>query len=267
MLYPILTVIWYSLFNNVISTKDPVFTGFAHHIKIVKDPVFRAAFGHTVYFTVLSVVFHLLIGLVFALLLNSKINPLLRSLLRVAYILPWAFTAVVIAIVWRLILNPMGVMNYILRFFHIIQENMEFLGNSKIALNVVTVINIWAGYPFVMVSMMAGLQGIPNDMYEAATIDGASSWQQFRAVTIPFLLPIIMSTSLLDFIWTTQAFAAVWMTTGGGPGRTTEVLSTYTYKLAFNQYQYSAASAAAMLILIYSMILAFFYVKNQKNRL
>ncbi|MDR2661905.1 MAG: sugar ABC transporter permease, partial [Treponema sp.] len=123
-----------------------------------------------------------------------------------------------------------------------------------------------AGYPFYMVSLLAGLQGVPEDLYEAATIDGASEWRKFIAITVPQLMPVIVSISMLDFIWTMQVFALVWMTTGGGPIHATEVLGTYTYKLAFSRYQFSAASASAVIILVISMTVAFFYIRHQKAR-
>ncbi|MDR1900284.1 MAG: sugar ABC transporter permease [Treponema sp.] len=266
MLYPMATVVRYSVYDNIITNPNPVFTGLRHHVEVLSDSAFRDSFLHTLYFTVLSVVFHLFLGLAFAMLLNSRVNILLRTVFRIFYILPWVFTATVVAITWRLLLSPMGVLNYILKWFRLVQENAEWFGNSKTALHALVFVNIWAGYPFYMVSLLAGLQGIPRDMYEAAIIDGANEKQQFFYITIPFLTPIIMSISLLDFIWTTQTFPLVWMATGGGPGRSTEVLSTYTYKLAFNQYQYSAASASAVIILLFSMALACFYVHNQRMR-
>lgn len=117
-----------------------------------------------------------------------------------------------------------------------------------------------------MVSLLAGLQGIPGDLYEAATVDGAGWFSRFFHVTLPQLKPIIISMLLLDFIWTTQQFALIWMTTGGGPIVATEMLSTYTYKLAFTKYEFSLASASAVIILLLSMILAFFYVRHQRSR-
>ena len=116
-----------------------------------------------------------------------------------------------------------------------------------------------------MVSLLAGLQGIPNELYEAGTIDGANGRQLFRYITIPQLMPIIISLAMLDFIWTMQQFTLIWMTTGGGPIHVTEMLSTFTYKLAFSSYQFSLASASAFIILVLSMFVALFYVRHQKS--
>jgi multiple sugar transport system permease protein len=117
-----------------------------------------------------------------------------------------------------------------------------------------------------MISLLAGLQGVPADLYEAAKIDGASFWQRFTNVTLPQLTPIIISMTLLDLIWTSQQFALIWMTTGGGPINVTEMLSTYTYKQAFSNYEFALASTAAVITLVLSMILGILYVRHQKAR-
>jgi multiple sugar transport system permease protein len=267
MLLPIIMVIRYSLYDNVIMNRNPVFVGLKNYITVLKDEVFRISLANTLYFTVMSVIFHLVLGMLFAMLLNSKaVHPVLQSVFRVFYIIPWVFTATIIAIIWRLILNPNGIINYLLSLFHLITANVEWFASTGTALHAVTFVNIWAGYPFYMVSLLAGLQGVPEDLYEAATIDGANEPRKFISITIPQLMPIIISISMLDFIWTMQVFALVWMTTGGGPIHVTEVLGTYTYKLAFSRYQFSSASASAVIILLISMTVAFFYIRHQKAR-
>lgn len=267
MLLPIVMVIVYSFFNNVIMNKNPQLIGFGNYVEILTDKNFHIAIKNTIFFTLASVVFHMVIGLAFALLLNTKmLSSITKSLFRVVYILPWVFTAAIIAILWRLLLNPNGIINYILQTVGFISEKMEWLGNKNTALYALTFINIWSGYPFFMVSLLAGLQGISVDLYEAATVDGANTIEKFLFVTIPQLKPIIVSMAMLDCIWTMQQFPLVWMTTGGGPIRATEMLSTFTYKLAFSKYEFSLASTSAVLMLIISMCLAFIYVRNQKAR-
>lgn len=267
MLFPIIDVVRYSLLDNVIMNKNPTFVGLQNYKTILADGTFRLSVGNTLYFTVMSLFFHLLVGLGFALLLNSKVvNPVIKGIFRVFYIMPWVFTATIIAVIWRLLLNPGGVINYVLRTLTITGSNIEWFSSSRVALYALTFVNIWAGYPFYMVSLLAGLQGIPNDLYEAATIDGANEPQKFWHITIPQLFPIIISIAMLDFIWTMQVFALVWMTTGGGPIHATEMLGTYTYKLAFSTYKFSLASTSAVIILFISMSVAFFYVRHQKAR-
>ncbi|MBT2518128.1 carbohydrate ABC transporter permease [Agromyces sp. ISL-38] len=261
MIVPIVLVIGYSFMDNVITKKNPEFVGIENFVEVLTDGVFATALGNTLFFTIVSVVAHLLLGLGFSMLLNSPlVSRASRAVFRVIYILPWLFTAAVIAVLWRMLLNPNGVVNYLL------SSDVEWLSSPSLALGAVTFINIWAGYPFFMISLLAGLQGIPADLYEAATVDGANGWQRFRNVTLPQLRPIIISMTLLDLIWTSQQFALIWMTTGGGPIHVTEMLSTFTYKLAFSRYEFALASTSAVIILLLSMVLAFFYVRHQRAR-
>jgi multiple sugar transport system permease protein len=267
MLFPMIAVLRYSLMDGAIMKPNAAFIGLQNYVTIFENPIFWQAVAQTLYFTVMSVIFHLLIGLAFALLLNSqRINPVIRSVLRALFILPWLFTAVIIAIIWRLILDPNGVINSVLMTLHIVNFKVEWFSSTKTALQALTFANIWAGYPLYMVSLLAGLQGISKELYEAAGIDGANEFHKFRYITIPQLMPVIISIALLDFIWTMQVFPLVWMTTGGGPIYSTEVLSTFTYKLAFSSYEFSLASASAICILILSMSVTYFYIKHQKAR-
>ncbi|MBY5402947.1 sugar ABC transporter permease (plasmid) [Rhizobium sp. WSM1274] len=267
MLFPMVMVFRYSLMDGAIMKKDAAFAGVQNYMTIFENPVFWQSLVQTLYFTIMSVVFHFIIGLAFALLLNTnRVDPLIRSILRVLFILPWLFTAVIIAIIWRLLLDPNGVINSVLMALHIINFKVEWFSSTRTAIHALTFANIWAGYPLYMVSLLAGLQGISKELYEAAGIDGANEVQKFWYITIPQLMPIIISIALLDFIWTMQVFPLVWMTTGGGPIYSTEVLSTFTYKLAFSQYEFSLASASAMIILIISMSVTYFYIKHQQRR-
>lgn len=267
MLIPMWTVIRYSMMDGAVLKKNAQFIGLENYQTLFDNPVFWQSTAQTLYFTFVSVLFHLTIGLAFAMMLNSsRINPVIRSILRVLYILPWLFTAVIIAIIWRLLLDPNGVINSILMALNIVDFKVEWFSSTKTAIHALTFANIWAGYPLFMVSLLAGLQGIPKDYYEAASLDGANELQKFWFITIPQLMPIIISIALLDFVWTMQVFPLVWMTTGGGPIYSTEVLSTFTYKLAFSRYEFSLASASAIVILLMSMTMTYFYIRHQKAR-
>ncbi|MCC6615712.1 MAG: sugar ABC transporter permease [Anaerolineae bacterium] len=265
-LIPIATVFYYSLMDNVIITNvPPQFVGLSNYQEILSDQNFIQAFEHTIILALASVIAHFILGLAFAMLLNTKIiGPITKALFRVVYILPWVFTASIIAVLWRLLLNPNGVVNFVLSGIGVANAPIEWLASRQLALPSVIFINIWAGYPFYMVSFLAGLQGISDDLYEAGKIDGAGTVALFRYITLPMLRPIIVSLAMLDFIWTTHQFTLIWMTTGGGPVRASEVLSTFTYKLAFSSYEFSLASTTAMVILALSTVVAFFYVRNQR---
>lgn len=267
MVIPVFLVIRYSFMDNVIVNQNPLFVGLENYRNMIADERFIIAVKNTAFFTIVSVIAHLIIGLSFATLLNSELlSKTSRTIFRMIYILPWLFTVAIIAILWRMILNPLGVLNYIIMSLGISQNQTEWLSNESTALLAVTFINIWAGYPFYMISLLAGLQGIPKDLHEAALVDGATGFQKFWNVTLPHLKPLIISMFILDLIWTSQQFALIWMTTGGGPLSSTEMLGTYTYKLAFSQYEFSQASTSAVFLFLISMGLALVYNRTQRAR-
>lgn len=266
LIIPIGIVIRYSFFDNVIINKNPVFVGLSNYQKVLADKGFLVAIKNTLIFVGISIVAHMLLGIMFAMLLNTRyVGTFTKSLFRVIYVLPWMFTASVIAILWKMMMNPNGIINYLLQIMNITSTQIEWLGSRNFALLSVTIINIWAGYPFYLVSILAGLQGISTDLYEASSIDGANAFQQFFRITIPQLKPILISLLMLDFVWTIQQFALIWMTTGGGPINATEMVSTYIYKQGFSKYQYSMASASAVILLVVCSVVAVFYVRHQRR--
>lgn len=267
LIIPIVMVIGYSFYDNVIINNNPTFVGLENYTKVLSDPTFTVAIRNTLLFVIVSIIAHFIIGMTFAMLLNTRyLGTAAKGIFRVIYALPWMFTASVIAIVWRMMLNPNGVLNYLMMNAGIISEKIEWLGSRDVALATVTVINIWSGYPFYMISILAGLQGISTDLYEASALDGANAVQTFFRITIPQLKPILISLLMLDFVWTLQQFALIWMTTGGGPVNATETISTYIYKQGFSKYQYSMASAGAVILLVVCTIIGIFYVRQQKAR-
>ena len=263
---PIVMLIRYSLLDNVIVNQHPQFVGVANYISILSSGAFWSAFEHTVIFTVASVVAQLALGFAFATLLNTKnVGRVTIAVFRVIYILPWMFTAVIVALLWRLLLDPNGLINYLLGLIGVVHTAFPWLATPGWAMACVILMNIWAGYPFFMITLLAGLQSISPELYEAARVDGADYVQQLRNVTFPQLRPIIVGIGLLDVLWTTQQFTLVWVATGGGPLGSTQVLGTYIYTQAFQGYLFSPAAASAMLLLLGSLIVAVLYVRHQKR--
>ena len=266
LVIPVIMVIGYSFFDNVIVNKNPVFVGLKNYATVLHDKNFWNAISNTLYIVIVSMVAHLVIGMIFALVLNTRyLGNKTKGIFRVIYALPWMFTASVIAILWRMMLDPSGVLNYLMMTLHITSDKVSFLATRSIALQAVTLINIWSGYPFYMISILAGLQGISTDLYEASSLDGANTIQTYLRITLPQLKPILISLLMLDFVWTLQQFALIWMTTGGGPVNATETVSTYIYKQAFTKYQYSTASTGAVLLLIVCSIVGVLYVRQQRS--
>lgn len=266
MVIPICMVIGYSFVEGAVLSENPVFVGLKNYKTIFADSEYIAAIWNTMIFVLVSVVAHLVLGILFALLLNSNyFGGRTKTIARVVYILPWVFTASVVAILWKLLLQPSGIVNYLLSIFPHISQNTEWLSNQNIALGVICFINIWCGYPFYMISILAGLQGISGDLYESAAIDGSTTVKSFLYITLPQLKPILVSIAMLDFIWTLQSFNVIWMLTGGGPVNSTETLSIYIYKKAFQKVDYSMASTAAVILLVICIFIAIFYVRQQKK--
>lgn len=266
LVVPICLVVKYSFQDNAIVVKAPEFVGFENYGKILGDKDFWNAAKNTVFFVVVSVAAHLVLGMCFALLLNTDyFGRMTKTVARVIYVLPWVFTASVIAILWKLMLQPHGIVDYLLSFVNLATKDTEWLSSRATALPTITFVNIWCGYPFYMISILAGLQGISSDLFESAALDGANAWKTFWNITIPQLKPILISIAMLDFIWTIQSFSVIWMLTGGGPVKSTETLSIYIYKLAFNRTQYAHASTAAVIVLAVCIIIAVFYVKQQRK--
>jgi len=266
VLSPILQVVYISLWNNYLTIKNPAFVGLGNYRWLLGQDLFSLIFSNTVIFTGASVGLHLVLGLGLAMLLSAKINARAKGLFRGLLILPWMFTAAVVAVNWRLILNPFGIFNALLTQFGLMDlaAPINWLGELRLALPALILINLWRGYPFVMLMLLAALQGIPPELYEAAAVDGAGGWGRFRYVTIPCIKPVIASVGLLDAIWNFRLFDLVFLTTGGGPLNSTHVLATYTYRLAFESFEFGKASALAVIMLLCTMVLSFFYFRYQK---
>jgi multiple sugar transport system permease protein len=263
---PLYKVVEYSLYDNVIVERNPTYVGLDNYKTLLSDPGYWSAGFNTLLFTVGSVLGHMVVGIGLALLVNTDISPRARTFFRSMLVLPWIFTAVVVALNWQLLLNPFGLINYILQWMGLTSESLDWLGDPNLAMWSLLLISTWRGYPFIMVSFLSGLQTVPSELYEAAEIDGAGFWTKFWHVTLPQLKPVIMGVALLDLIWTFQLFPLVWLSTGGGPGRATEVLSTLTFRLAFVDFQFSQAATVAVSILIISAAFTLLYLRNETRR-
>jgi len=145
-----------------------------------------------------------------------------------------------------------------------LESPINWFGELGLALPALILVNLWRGYPFVMLMLLAALQSISPELYEAAAVDGAGACARFRYVTIPSIKPVIASVGLLDAIWNFRLFDLVYLTTGGGPLNSTHVLATYTYRLAFESFEFGKASALAVMMLLCTLVLSFFYFRYQK---
>ncbi len=262
LIYPLVSVIRLSFYDANISRETWV--GFGNYITLFDDPLFWRSFIQTLLFTIGSVVLHFLIGLALALLLNAEINRRFRSLARGILIVPWLLAPTVAGMIWVLMLAPFGVVNGFLVSIGLVDAdaNIAWLGSPSTALLSVTAMNVWRAFPFFMVMLLAGLQAIPQQLYEAAQIDGASMVQQFWYVTLPSLRSVIATVVLLDSIWTFRAFDPVFVMTGGGPTNSSEVLATAIYFSSFQNSKFGYASAEAVVMFISLLLISVVYVRR-----
>ncbi|MFD1167882.1 carbohydrate ABC transporter permease [Oceanobacillus caeni] len=264
--YPLYQVIVMS-FYDYSNTDNPIFAGAENYARFFRDPLFWKSLINTIVFTVISVAFSFIIGMTFALLLNQPINTRFRAVFRSVLIFPWLTSSTVVAAIFMLMFNPFGLINHFLGLIGIDSlAQTAWLGNEKTALASIIVANIWRGFPFMMLMLLAGLQTIPKDLYEAAELDGAGFFKRLFYITIPSMKNIILTLATLEFIWNFRAFDLVFLMTGGGPMNSTEILSTYIYQFAFRKLDFGYASAAALFMLFIMVTLSFFYIRKSVSK-
>jgi ABC-type sugar transport system permease subunit len=265
-LYPIIQGIRLSFFDYTLINPSKPFVGPENYLNVLRDPRFWKALYNTVAFSILSVFFSTLLGLVVALLLNSKIP--LKGFLRSLTLLPWVIPSIVIAYTWVWLLNrEFSPFNEILLSLNLIKGPISFLGDLNIRIGPVTLpfisvltVRIWTSYTFKAINFLAALQTIPEELYEAATIDGANSWQKFRYITFPSLIPVGAVVVTLSLIWNISHFDYNYLMTKGGPSDATNVLGTFIYQTAFSTFKLGYASAIGVLMLSISAIFGVIYM-------
>ncbi|MFI9718612.1 carbohydrate ABC transporter permease [Streptomyces sp. NPDC052396] len=243
--------------NHIPSTYK--FVGLDNYWRVLsgQEGHFYGRLGWTVLWTASCVLLHYALGLGLALLLNRKVR--FRALYRVLLILPWAVPAFVATFSWRLMFNEKyGVFNTLLAKLGV--GTVDWLGDSTLQKMSAVAVNVWLGVPFMMVAILGGLQAIPAELHEAAEMDGASSWQRFRHVTLPGLRPVSGTVILLGTIWTFNMFQVIFLLIGAGADSDSEILVTYAYRLAFQGIRdYAGSATYGILILSLLLVFAVFY--------
>jgi len=239
------------------------FVGFENYIRLFTRSEFWDSLQVSLIFTVVCVFFHMTLGLSLALILNRVVFA--RTVVRIGFLAPWIVAPSIGAIVWIWMLDPQfGVVNHLLISAGILSEGKPWLADPKLALMSVIAVDVWRGTPFIMLLLLAGLQAIPKDQYEAARIDGATAWQEFRYVTLPNLRYLLVVASTLDIIYTIRHFDIIAVMTGGGPAGATEVLPVLIYNTAFSQNAFGRASATGIMLLGIILIFSVAYLKVTK---
>ena len=240
------------------------FTGIDNYVKLWHNELFLDSFRIGLIWAVSTTLLQTLLGLGLALLLNEDLR--MRWLARTLAIIPWAMPPVIIAVMWKLLLDPTaGAVN---EFLDKVggDGGLNLLGTFSSALPTVIVIGVWVGMPQTTVVLLAGLQSVPDELYEAASIDGAGAWTRFRSVTLPHLWPTVAAITSINFIWNFNSFGLVYVLTAGGPGGQTMLPMLFAYKEAFGygQFGYAAAMANVMVLLIVGLML--FFLRSRLRR-
>lgn len=228
--------------------------------RLISDHFFLSALAHTVVYAAIALTFEFLIGLGLALLLSTQMRG--RSIVRSLLLLPMMLPAVVVGVVWRLILNSnFGALNGTLKGIGINTDALTWTGSPKLAMASVVVADVWQWTPFMFLILLAGLQAIPQEPYEAALIDGASAWQTFRHVTLPLLKPAILIALLLRTMDLLRVFDQIFILTEGGPGFATETVSLYIYRTAFRFSNFGYAAAMSFVLLLITNVISVGYIR------
>ncbi|OGV96707.1 MAG: ABC transporter permease [Nitrospinae bacterium RIFCSPHIGHO2_02_39_11] len=253
-IYPIIYVFYLSLHRRLLIFNISKFVWFENYLFLLNDNRFWNAFKNTIYFTVVSVSLELLIGLFVAVLLNRAFR--LKGLMRAVILIPWAIPTVVSARMWEWMYNTdFGILNYVLG------SKINWLGSPFWAMNAAIFMDVWKTTPFVAILLIAGLQVIPQELYQAARIDGAGGWAIFRRITLPLLKPVILIVLIFRTLDAFRVFDAVYVLTGGGPANTTETLSIYAYKVLFQTLQFGYGSTLSAVVFLCTGIISIFYIR------
>jgi len=260
-LYPLLRTVFLSFTDAElpVGQVDPQWVGLDNYGYVLTDPDFLDALLRTLHFTIGSVAAELVLGILVGLLLNQPFRG--RALVRSIVILPWALPTIVNAMLWRLSLNPdYGSVNALLTQLHIIDQYQSWLGDPDRAMNMVIIADVWKNYAIVALVVLAALQTIPSDLYEAMRIDGAGAWSRFWNLTVPGILGPLTVVMVLRLIDSFRVFDIIYVMTRGGPADSTKTLSFFVYQESFAFLRAGSGASYAVICAILSAILIAIYI-------
>jgi multiple sugar transport system permease protein len=272
LLFIVVIVVWPLVETIRLSFTDATlggenWVGTANYTVLFADPKFWQIVGRTFYWMVLAVSLKLIVGLIGATLLNAAIPG--KALFRVLVMPPWVIPVAIGCIGWKWMYNGyFGLISGLLQEFGIVQDRVALLATKTSAFYSAIVTDVWVGTPMVTLFFLAAMQGVSKDLYEAAWVDGAGRWYRFRRITIPQIMPVIVSMALLSAIWTFNSFEIIWILTEGGPRGATTTLIIDTYKVAISAQRFGegAARAVVIVVLLASFSLFYLWFLNRVNR-
>jgi multiple sugar transport system permease protein len=267
--YPLLQTAFYSFFNlhRTVDWLNDTFVGLQNYAAVFRSEAFRSSFLFTLYFTVMTVALELCLGLGMA-IATFSVHPRLRGILRAVLVVPWAIPPIVSAMLWKWLFHAdAGVFAYLLTSSGLIENLPPFLTDPTLAIHSIIVASVWKNASIMGILLLGGLASIPKDVYDAAKVDGARTWFRFRRVTFPMLLPTILVTVLFRTLLALRMFELSYGMTGGGPGTTTDTLSTFAYKFYFTYARFGVGSSYAMVIFAIVLAVAIIYVSRVRGNL
>ncbi|HEY6552926.1 MAG TPA: sugar ABC transporter permease, partial [Vicinamibacteria bacterium] len=245
MAYPFFLGIWLSLTDSAIGRGLGKFIGLRNFADLLTDTIFHQTAWNTLVYAMVTVPFKAALGLGLALLLNNHMkfsNPI-----RAAVMMPWIVPTALSTLGWFMIFDPVfSPISWLFKNLGLIKTNINFLGDPMLAISSVCLANIWRGVPFFGITILAGLQAVPNELHEAAAIDGAGLWHRFRHVTVPHIKGVVLIASLLSVIWTFADFQLIYVLTKGGPANQTHIFGTYAYQIGLSATEIGMGAAIAL---------------------
>jgi multiple sugar transport system permease protein len=272
LLFILVIVVWPLVETIRLSFTDATlggenWVGVTNYAALFADPKFWQTVGRTFYWMALAVSLKLIVGLIGASLLNAAVPG--KALFRVLVMPPWVIPIAIGVIGWKWMYNGyFGLISGLLQEFGLVQDRVALLATKTSALYSAVVTDVWVGTPMVTLFFLAAMQGVSKDLYEAAWVDGASRWYRFRRITIPQIMPVIVSMALLSAIWTFNSFEIIWILTEGGPRGATTTLIIDTYKVAISSQRFGEGAARAVVIVVLLAVFSLFYLwfLNRVNR-
>jgi multiple sugar transport system permease protein len=258
MAYPFFLGIWLSLTDSAIGRGIGRFIGLRNFAELLTDTIFHQTAWNTLIYAMVTVPFKAALGLGLALVLNNHMqfsNPI-----RAAVMMPWIVPTALSTLGWFMIFDPVfSPFSWLFKNLGLIKTNINFLGDPNLAIASVCLANIWRGVPFFGITILAGLQAVPNELHEAAAIDGAGLWHRFRHVTVPHIKGVVMIAALLSIIWTFADFQLIYVLTKGGPANQTHIFGTYAYQIGLSATEIGMGAAIALymfpILMVFAIIL------------
>ena len=262
-LFPLGWTLWESLHQHDLRMPwlGRPFVGLGNYLAIARDARFRDALGHTAFFAAVTVSLELVLGLALALAMNRALR--LRGLLRATVLVPWSIPTVIAALLWRFIFDSQaGIANAVLVDVNLLDHPIVWFVKSTTAWVPVILADVWKTTPFVALLLLAGLQSIDAELYEAASTDGASAWWQLRHITIPLLKPAILVALIFRTLDAFRVFDLIYVLTGGGPGTSTEPVALYTFNVLLQNLEFGYGAALSVIVFLITFALALLYIRG-----